>query len=357
MRDACVEQWASAPRDAHHRLTRYLLDPDEPHGLCEYVANIDANGGNIAAPLMTEIRCLQMIPMDDEIIEGPHATAEFIGKKHRRSIWPWRASTHRLSQNIDDLKLLAAVGADLQTEWGRHKRVLSKPGLKQRYRPVKLSVKRVRGEVYTASKYVGFVAPTCGEGDDDLAYNAIVDGAPRADPLPIGDAIDRHRHERSASEGESSSASGPDGAAKQNTLVMRLLRQWLYASLSPGDFMTFQRTDEVDGAQLVPLQILSLETRAVDVRTYITETKRRSKRISCLVYALPLERWCPGQHEDARPPLCLQCFHVQDPNTRLGVSLVTFAPAESTHPRPPTLSFVESHSHFLFARSRRRSIC
>jgi hypothetical protein len=111
-----VEQWVSAPRDANHRTTKYCWGLDEPRGLCEHVANIDANGGNIAAPLTTEIRWLQNTPMDDEIIEGPLATAGFCGKKYRRSLWPWRASTQRLSQNIDGLKLLVVVGADLQIE-------------------------------------------------------------------------------------------------------------------------------------------------------------------------------------------------------------------------------------------------
>ena len=74
--------------------------------------------------------------------------------------------------------LVAVVGADPQNEWGRYKRVLSKPGLRQRRASVRRFGRQARQDVHTASRYVGFVAPPCGEGDADLAFDAIVDGAP-----------------------------------------------------------------------------------------------------------------------------------------------------------------------------------
>ena len=121
----CIHQWNSTPRDAHHNVSNFFMDPEHVGGIWSDVQNIDAMGGNCSARVKQAIRTLENIPMDDIHGESPHARAHHIFSHAPGGRFAWTASSARLVQNLGHLDELAgATGACLQSEWNRWSRVI-----------------------------------------------------------------------------------------------------------------------------------------------------------------------------------------------------------------------------------------
>ena len=123
VRALCVEQWASVDPSKHHPSSVKIMCPTKP--IRADVDAIDEHGGGASSAVRLAIRHIKKICMDDSIGEGPHALAHREFLHGRRSQWPFIASSCRLSQNLRDVDdLVPAVGADLETEWRRHKTLI-----------------------------------------------------------------------------------------------------------------------------------------------------------------------------------------------------------------------------------------
>ena len=141
VRAQVVRQWAAVPRERHHPLSVFFLDPLESNGLRPDVDLITDDAQNISPRLRTEIGKLQNIPMDDNIGEGPHAKAKQVLSHSTPASFPWMASTCRLEPNLTQTPDLAeASGMDLQTEWDRWSSVVKGHHW---YRPSKHPPKKV----------------------------------------------------------------------------------------------------------------------------------------------------------------------------------------------------------------------
>ena len=134
VRDRCLEQFASAPRAAHDRVSVYLF-ADEPGSLRAEVLAVGDDGSIPSDSLRDEVRSLQLIPLDDSVNEGPHARAARVGQHSRRAKVPWIASTMRLGANLSTIRQLQpCVEESLQSMWLRYKDASPHRGRMSRHR-------------------------------------------------------------------------------------------------------------------------------------------------------------------------------------------------------------------------------
>ena len=111
IKQRCLTQYEAYTK--HHPITHKFLKPGEL--LRDHVDSVRPDGTGISSLLQSWIDMLRAIPMDDSIAEAPHAVGNRLGRAAPRSGIAWAASSMRLTQNLDDVKLHSqALGTDLQ---------------------------------------------------------------------------------------------------------------------------------------------------------------------------------------------------------------------------------------------------
>lgn len=114
----CLEQFNSASREAHHRVTLWFLDPAHPDSLRSDFDQVRADGGGMSPRLQAAVETLTLVPLDDCVCEGPHAQAKRLKMPASSAKWPWVASSMRLKQNIAMCRELPQqTNASLRVVW------------------------------------------------------------------------------------------------------------------------------------------------------------------------------------------------------------------------------------------------
>lgn len=112
------------------------------------VERINDDGTGLSEELARAVDAMDLIPLDDTVGEGPHAVANVLSTRARRSSWAWVASSMRLDQNLTDVNdLLPAVDANLEVQWDLFKTVVQPPG-KHQSRPKRMTRKKFEDSVY-----------------------------------------------------------------------------------------------------------------------------------------------------------------------------------------------------------------
>jgi hypothetical protein len=136
----------------------------------------------VSMVLTREITSFENIPMDDTVGEGPHAIANAISVRARRSGWPWIASTMRLDQNLQDVSdLVPATDADLGVQWDLYKSVVQPPGRKS-IRPKRMTRKKFERSVYHLAECCGRAAAQPASAEDER-----LDDFDGAEPVSMDD--------------------------------------------------------------------------------------------------------------------------------------------------------------------------
>ena len=118
-----LRQWSACAPHENHRYTRYCLDPSQ---LLRSDIDDLTDDCSIAPPsLLAAVASLAAPPMDDSIVEFPHAIANRLVKSGRATKFPLMASSVRLKQNLTTVRELgSAVSADLRLEWSSYTSLL-----------------------------------------------------------------------------------------------------------------------------------------------------------------------------------------------------------------------------------------
>ena len=112
------------------------------------VERINDDGTGLSEELARAVDAMDLIPLDDTVGEGPHAVANVLSTRARRSSWAWVASSMRLDQNLTDVNdLLPAVDANLEAQWDLFKAVVQPPGRRQSL-PKRMTRKKFEDSVY-----------------------------------------------------------------------------------------------------------------------------------------------------------------------------------------------------------------
>ena len=148
-RERILEQYASAPREQHHRVSRSLCDPGE---LLDAMMSMRDYRDLDNESLRMFVVAKRELPINDEVCERPHA--EF-AKEHQHapaSGFPWKAASVRLQQNLDDVPLMAScTGDSLQAVYDSCKRVIQTSAYKRSVRCRRKVLKNVFIIVVTSS--------------------------------------------------------------------------------------------------------------------------------------------------------------------------------------------------------------
>eukprot|EP00959_Pyramimonas_sp_CCMP1952_P210179 4398161-Pyramimonas_sp.AAC.1 len=119
-----IQQFLSAPLEAHHPLTLEFLGPSSV--LKVHVHKLAENGGEMPDILFARVQSLKDVPFDDHVAEGPHAAAKRILSNGRSTRFPFVSATLRLNQNLRDKDgLLRETGATMQHIWNTWSRVVN----------------------------------------------------------------------------------------------------------------------------------------------------------------------------------------------------------------------------------------
>ena len=123
VKQVVLNQWNATRPESHHRLTRYFLEPTSP--LRVAIDNLAPDCMHASQLLKDVVSSSAAIPMDDSIVESPHAFAHRFQSAGRATKFAFVTSSMRLSQNLDVVRdLIAAMDADLYLEWCRYTRLL-----------------------------------------------------------------------------------------------------------------------------------------------------------------------------------------------------------------------------------------
>lgn len=127
MKQQCLEQFESVHPEAHHRLTLRFLDPACPGSLRPEVDKLRDDGSGMSEKLLAAVRCLQGVPLDDSICEGPHAQAKRLKMPASAAKWAWIAASMRLGQNITDCQELPKeTSTSLRAVWSGFSTVIQR---------------------------------------------------------------------------------------------------------------------------------------------------------------------------------------------------------------------------------------
>ena len=258
-----LEQYQSAPRISHHRVSHEFLD--EAGDLREHVLAITPSGENVSVKLALEIKSLRDIPFNDTINEGPHSICHKAMLHSRAAKFPWVFSSCRLPQNLSDADtVFLAVDACLQTEWVRYKSIL-KTSEQAAMKGSAMTRKAFENCLYRLDHCVAHNGDRGGDPDadgddgDDPDDGVILRDAHRADIAGAMDLPDvPPREEFAARMGRSSD-------------FARLHREYLGACLQLGMHITIGAPGEApeDSFEFAVFQILGVETKMSLVPTYL----------------------------------------------------------------------------------------
>ena len=142
----CCQQWTEVTAEQHHRVSSLFLMPGGQ--LRAEIDRLEHDASNISPLLQAAIDGLKGIPFDDGVAEGPHARALRLHRTYSRSLWPWVASTMRLSQNLVDVRaLVSGLDLDLHALWCGYSSVL-RVGRSRPLQPIRMSKKKVQEYIY-----------------------------------------------------------------------------------------------------------------------------------------------------------------------------------------------------------------
>ena len=116
VRDECKRQFALAPAESHHRVSRAFIE--EGTSLSAAFHSMNADGTGMSPELEAERNSIAMLSLDDNVAEKPHGGVKREHEHSPAASWEWIAATMKLLQNLYDVRLLVArLGLDLQSEW------------------------------------------------------------------------------------------------------------------------------------------------------------------------------------------------------------------------------------------------
>ena len=119
-REKIMEQFRSAPRDRHNRVTLQLCtDGTDMHDAMMRMASFDDRSD---PSLRLFVQSIRDSPLNDEVGEGPHARFAREHQHCNRSTFAWKSASIRLEQNLTDIYDLAgAADVDLQESYDNYK--------------------------------------------------------------------------------------------------------------------------------------------------------------------------------------------------------------------------------------------
>jgi hypothetical protein len=324
----CVEQWESCRADEHHRVSRKYMA-----GALR--ADIDAvrpDGSGISARLDVALMGFRGIPFDDSVAEGPHARSMRIARHSRRSCWPWIASSLRLGQNLRDAReLLSGVDADLRALWCSHTSII-RVGGRWPLQGKKISRQKFLLYVYHMS-FCNEEEPAAAQGDsdeggdDDEGGDSGDDGGPppahprdcaahdNGGPDPPGDGDDASGggDDRRGGKGRAHGC-GPSERPPREPEIVKLLRQYLHASLQVHCVISVEAESEGGEKTIIFVQVLALKSRPVIVPTFRCHDDEDFEVGLYSISVQPYSRWSlMGGTESFGPPESAECFIYQDP--------------------------------------------
>lgn len=333
VRDQCLQQWEATEEQHHHRVSIAFLK--EGSAMRRDIDDMPANG--MSESLQAAVQGLGAVPLDDSVSEGPHAKAHRIARHSHRASWPWLASTMRIDQNLIDAREVAAsVDADFKKLWCGVSSIVRVDG---RYdlQNSRMPKQRLLDYVYRMS-FLFETRPDGGGGggggqdsegdsggDDDDDGNE----GPKAGPLeqasPEGGAPKlRKRRDGGAPSrldqvGEKyhhrDKAVGPPPKA-QSSEVVKLLRQYLLASLEVHSVISVREPLEDGGFATRWFQILTMEMKGLYIKTCRSGKDDDDEAEENGLFAVsvqPFCRWMGPGAEEAGEPKDADCFVYQEP--------------------------------------------
>ena len=143
-----LRQWSACAPHEHHRYTRYCLDPSQP-------VRSDIDDCSKAPPsLLAAVARLAALPMDDSIVEFPHAMASRLVKSGRATKFPFLPNSLRLKENLTTVRELgSAVSSELRLEWSSYTSLLQVHPKKCR-RSVRISNEEFCSRLYWMGHFV-----------------------------------------------------------------------------------------------------------------------------------------------------------------------------------------------------------
>ena len=332
----CLSQYAASPAESHDEVSHEFLNPDSP--LYADVLLVDPNGGNVSAVLQHEIQSLRFEPMDDTIIEGPHAGAARRFEFNRSAKWAWIASSMRLKDNVTYCHEFSALtGLELNDVWRKYKKVvpMSRCGRKQ----FELNVYGMKHLLEDGMGAIGEAdepAHAAGDGGGGGGGGGRGDGHDRRGPLDDFPSDGGGRSSNSAGSGDNSSDFGGSGVGgddsggggggggaghsalsfgkrlRKNSEFVKLARDWLANSLVQFSFISINDVNNVSGSEEPKFfQVVRLEAPEVIVETHLTRTQEHG---AYDIVVQPFEVWL-GDKEvvTCDPNDIVYLFPLEDP--------------------------------------------
>ena len=235
--------------------------------------------------------------MDDTIVEGPHAVASRIFAHSRVAKWPWVASSMRLQGNLTDLRGLApALELDVDVLWRSWKSILQVRLGRAGLRNKRVNTKRCLGVVYSMS-----------HPPPDLTLDLALAFEHDAEPQAIEDQV-------VGDEGVLPLVLEPTVVPAQgltrSSQGVRLLRQFLSASLQVGAVVSLPTMLEDGEPTALIVQVLHVEVRNKLVETYVGEGEMPELySISAQVW----EQWRPTSSSPIELGESIDCFMYGEP--------------------------------------------
>ena len=253
IKQRCLTQYETYTN--HHPLTHKFLRPGEL--LRNHIDCVRPDGTGISRLLQSWVDMLQAIPMDDSIAEAPHAIGNRLGRAAPRSGIAWAASSMRLTQNLQDVKLHSqALGADLQQLWLKHSSILQTQHHKLD-RPVRIPPKEFQERLYMLGRFAA-------ANPSDVHAEPDNEDAQQPDEQQDQEGcdedqqhLDQHRIE-----------------PPENKQSLSLMREYLIASLRPGMCVSMPSDDTSDDHDPYTFaQILAVQQRVTTVQTCIPKSE------------------------------------------------------------------------------------
>ena len=250
IKQRCLTQYEAYTK--HHPITHKFLKPGEL--LRDHVDSVRPDGTGISSLLQSWIDMLRAIPMDDSIAEAPHAVGNRLGRAAPRSGIAWAASSMRLTQNLDDVKLHSqALGTDLQQLWLKHSSILQT----QRHkldRPMKIPPKEFQERLYMLGRFAA------------------------ANPSDVHAEQAQHTDEQQDDQDQERCDEQHLGQLgvepPENKQSLSLMREYLLASLQPGMYVSIPNPDASDDHDpYIFAQILAVQQKVTTVQTCIPKSE------------------------------------------------------------------------------------
>ena len=332
----CLRQYALADPRAHRSVTNFMLGADSP-----FKADIEAltKGQPMTRRLEAEVQSLCLVPLDDSIAEGPHARAKRIWDACKAARWSWVSSTMRLSQNLEDLKLLPHVTEAVVNDcWFHYKTLLRSESDKHKRRQFRIGQKKFFKRVYNMSHFVGNeVVSGKGGGTRDAVYDPGDDGRlPGDGRLPDDDdddddgevagdqppddnvrgrACGTNGEEVREHAGSRTGATRPLRLEQKRKLSPReqLMRQYMAAALKLHDLVSLPVRGQDGTVDVKFFQVLSLRSRNIHVETFHEEGDTEPLLFEIKVQ--PYEVWGPTAENLNAIGTAAEIYIAEDPRS------------------------------------------